>query len=96
MSIDAKIINVYGYLDGTMGFDLGPREPGGRPGQFTLEIINPPPQIDYLQPFVGREIWGTDAVLMLGNTVIAEREGYLGIRLVDGWMNILNGETSNV
>ena len=80
MSIDAVIDRVTRNADGTARLHLRPREPGGRVGQPSLTVLNPPPN---LEAAVGTEIWGgADAIMVGRETRWADRVGYTRIRLV--------------
>lgn len=94
MSYRTKVLSVFAYLDGTMGLDVGSQVEVTQPPMWRLE--NPPESIEHLQPFVGRYITVTSHEIYVDGIKIADRlKNYNGICLVDGWMNILNGETSN-
>jgi hypothetical protein len=88
MSIDALVSSI----DLTIGnpkLVLVDRPSGGPAGQGSLEILNPPADIEELRPFLLCELWGGCGEIMLGDDRIAIRQGYTSITLVDGWRDIL-------
>jgi hypothetical protein len=82
MSIDARVTAVTQRQDGTAVLHLEPRDERVAPaGQTRLVVENPTPGLAAL---VGREVWGNDARLMLGERHFADRIGYTRLRLVGG------------
>lgn len=85
MSIDAHVWAVVQNPDGTGSLclaDRPPARPGENPGiagQSSLHFDSAPPDVASL---VGRDIWGGDGMIMLGERKIAERLGYTKIRFV--------------
>lgn len=76
MAIDATIIAVVGNR-----LDLVPR--GSNPsGQLELTVINPDANLSDLE---GKQIWGGESDIMLGDKKIATRHGYTKIEMVKGW-----------
>lgn len=88
MAIDAVVVGVR-FVEGEHKLTLEPRGRGTAAGQETLVITNPPDDPSQLGDFVGAELWGGSGYLMLGDAKIADREGYIPIRLVDGWRALL-------
>jgi hypothetical protein len=83
MSIDARVRNVIRNRDGSGSLCLVDRpatRPGDTPGiagQSRLHFAVSPADVGKL---TGRNVWGSAGSLMLGETQIAERDGYTGIR----------------
>jgi hypothetical protein len=87
MSIDARVDDVIVHAGGAGELrlknrpgrpDRGPQD-AGIAGQTVLFFDNSPPDVWQLG---GKDIWGGDNMIMLGETQIAEREGYTKIRFV--------------
>ena len=85
MSIDARVRAVYLHENGGGSLELEDRPaiPGGVPGiagQDRLSFDSCPEEVTALN---GREVWGNDARLMLGDVEIAKRVGYTRIEFHD-------------
>lgn len=87
VSIDARVDDVTVHASGAGELRLRdrPGKPGRGPeesgiaGQTLLFFDSCPPDVWNL---AGRDIWGSDHSIMLGEVKIAEREGYTRIRFV--------------
>ncbi len=86
MSIDARVAKVVLHSDGSGELRLEDRPPApGRPGtsgiagQAALFFQEAPPDVRELE---GKDVWGGADTLLLGETLIADRTGYTGIRFV--------------
>lgn len=95
MSIDARVVGVR-IVDGEHKLTLEARDAMHGPGQTTLVIENQPADPAELESFIGKELWGGSGELLVGQTVIAARTGYIGIRLVDGWQEILRVQAAGI
>lgn len=78
MSIDAQVAAVVRYADGSGYLKLRdrPARPGGVPGiagQSHLRFHDSPPAVVDL---IECEVWGSAEQVMLGDTVVAWRDGY--------------------
>jgi hypothetical protein len=82
MSIDARVDRVEVFPDGSGKLYLGDRpaiRPGSTPGiagQAVLFFEKAPEDVGSLE---GKDIWGSDNIIMLGEQRIARRDGYTGI-----------------
>jgi hypothetical protein len=82
MSIDARVDRVEVYPDGSGKLYLRDRpaiRSGSTPGiagQAVLFFDKAPEDVGSLE---GRDIWGSDNIIMLGEQRIARRDGYTGI-----------------
>jgi hypothetical protein len=85
MSIDARVDRVEVSPDGSGKLYLRDRpaiRPGSNPGiagQDLLSFDKAPEDVSYLE---GKDIWGGDNQIMLGEQRIARRDGYTGIVFV--------------
>jgi hypothetical protein len=85
MSIDARVDRVEVYSDGSGKLYLRDRpavRPGSTPGiagQAVLFFEKAPEDVGSLE---GKDIWGSDNIIMLGEQRIARRDGYTGIVFV--------------
>jgi hypothetical protein len=82
MSIDARVQSVHLNEDGSGKLCLMDRPPirkGATPGiagQNALHFDRAPEEVTSLN---GRDIWGGDSQIMLGDVEIARRDGYTGL-----------------
>jgi hypothetical protein len=82
MSIDARVDRVEVFPDGSGKLYLRDRpavRPGGTAGiagQAVLFFDKAPEDVGFIE---GRDIWGSDNIIMLGEQRIARRDGYTGI-----------------
>jgi hypothetical protein len=86
MSIDAQVAAVTLYEDGSGALRLvdRPAPEGGTPGiagQAVLRFDRAPAG---LKSLAGRQVWGGDSDLMLGERRIARRVGYTRLEFVGG------------
>ena len=91
MSIDAQVIGIRKLdSENIVKLTLGPSSKGGIAGQESLHILNSD-QLDMmiLRNLIGQDIWGGSGEIMLGDTKLATREGYVGIILVDNWVEVI-------
>jgi hypothetical protein len=85
MSVDARVDRVEVYPDGSGKLLLRDRpttRPGGTlgiAGQDLLSFDKAPEDVGSLE---GKDIWGGDNIIMLGEQRIARRDGYTGIVFV--------------
>ncbi len=87
MSIDARVQTVIHNEDGSGKLVLIDRpgrngKPEGIAGQNSLAFKSAPQEVTALN---GRDIWGGDSSIMLGDVEIAKRIGYGGIEFHDAW-----------
>jgi hypothetical protein len=80
MSIDATVNSVNFYENGGGELRLLERLPGHPPGQSVLVFGEHPEEVSALR---GKDVWGGDTSLMLGDMRIADRIGYTRIRFVE-------------
>lgn len=89
MSIDARIAGVTRRLTGEVTIALESRDGRSGPGQEMMTILNPSMLDCDMAQLIGCEVWGGSSDLMLGDRKLADRDGYLGLILVGGWLKIV-------
>lgn len=95
MSIDAVVVGIRKLKsEPFVKLTLEDRPGGGPAGQATLRVLNTPELKPgwavHLNRLIGKFLWGGSGEIMLGNSKIAIREGYTGIRLVEGWEDMVD------
>lgn len=88
MSIDAVVVGVR-MVDGDFKLTLEDRDRLSTAGQTTLCVESPFEDFHYLSKLIGCEVWGNASVLMLGDAKLADRIGYIGIKLVPYWYELM-------
>ena len=88
MSIDATVVGVR-LVDGDFKLTLEPRDDRACAGQTTLRIESPFIDFHYLSKLIGCDLWGNDSMLMLGDSIIADRISYMEIRFVPHWYELV-------
>lgn len=83
MSIDAVIIGASELNSGEIVLNLDARR-NDAPGQSRMTVVDSPPLAD-LAVIFGCEMWGNSSLLLIGDTVIADRIGYTSLKLRDNW-----------
>lgn len=94
MAIDARVVGTR-MVNSECKLTLEKRDKATLAGQETLIIENPPNNPNDLEVFVGVELWGGSGCLMLGDSKIADRTGYVGILLVAHWRDLLKAYHGN-
>lgn len=90
MAIDARISAVTFVSNGTCRLSLEDRNNHSVAGQVKLYIQNTDNTVrEYGKSLVGCEIWGGAEKLMLGDKLIANRQSYTVIRLVENWVQVV-------
>lgn len=92
MSIDATVVGVR-LVEGDFKLTLEPRDESACAGQTTLCIETPFNNYHFLSRIMGCDVWGNSSVLMLGDAKLADRIGYVGIRLVPHWLQLVKAYT---
>lgn len=63
----------------------GPLDDGSR----LFAVTNAPKESIELELFVDAELWSTGTMVMVGDDLVAKRDGYCGLTLVEDWRTIM-------